>query len=799
MKTTRSTTRLFARAFTLSALPLVFAASLIVATTTANSSFASECCVSQEQLAAAATENAALFSASAPLEILWTATASSTWDYTSLNWNDTATGDIAAFASSAHVTFDTTVAAASRTVTIGQGDVTPGSVTVNGTGYVFNGEGSILSTGFLKKLGSGTLTINTAGNVFVGGATVIEGTLAVSKDAALGEMPTIALSDGTSFRANNTAQTVHHLHLAPAANYRIGTGAKDGNGTLLESGGSLHIHESARVDGIVAGYTVHVMPTPDDMHDEYYRGTAVIENHGITDGVGVWLADSLENHGTFTAATLDIGEIVNHGTLNVFAADGTSAPWFISSFAGEAAHAPSAGSIVADILHNHGTLNADTISVVHFENHGTINATTLGDGSGVVLRADGHIVFGSGSKLAFDLQDATQTGRVLLTLNTPEIRNGSGNVAIGTGTVELHNTGALTPGVYTLVDIGAVANGYTSVVPTGNIVVKDNIVSHLHFGLQTDSTQRLLQLVVTEPEIKIVDAPAALVTKGAKLTAPPVPKGAKAVYQWYFTGADGNAVRIPNANKSTYTAKANGTGLYTVEVSYTPKGAASPVSDAKSYAVELFSAPKIATQNGFAISQFGATNTGTVNSIVQGESLTFTVTLDQANSGGLDFVWLVNGKELPGNRHSYSAYVHSDTFTLANVGADGKAPKVSVRVETRAKDAKGKSLASVTSKVFTPKLVLPPSAAKITTKKLTVRVGKSLTLAAQGKGTAQLIYTWYHEGTAAPLQSGTKSSYVIQNATSAAAGSYYVVVTNAQTASGGYNAPSAPVVVTVAP
>ncbi|MDR2845337.1 MAG: immunoglobulin domain-containing protein, partial [Puniceicoccales bacterium] len=675
--------------------------------------------------------------------------------------------------------------------------VNPSSVTVNGTGYVFTGHGSILSTGFLKKTGSGTLTINTTGNIFIGGVTVAKGTLAVSKDATFGAMPTLALDAGASFRANNTAQTFHHIHLAPTANYRIGTGAKDtGTGALLEDGGSLLIHESAQVDGIVAGYATHAMPI---MRDEYYRGTAVIENHGTTDGTGTWLAGSLVNHGTFTAATLDIGEIVNHGTLNVFADDGTDAAWFIASFAGDEAHAPVAGSIVADVLHNHGTLNADDIAVGHFVNHGTLNATTLSDGTGVVLRATGGIAFAGDSKLAFDLQGATQGGQVLLTLDTPEIHDGTDAVPLGTGTVELHNAAALAPGVYTLVDIGAVASGHTAVVPTGKVVVKDSGVNRLRFELQTESTQRLLQLVVSTPEIEIVDAPLALASKGTKLAAPAVPKGAKAVYQWYFTGADGIAVPILNAKKSTYTAKANGTGLYTVEVSYTPKGGTAPIADARSYAVELFAAPKIAAQNGFVISQLGATHTGLANGIVQGESLTFAVTLEHAATGGLDFVWLVNGKELAGNRHSYAEHVHADTFTLTNVGANGKAPKISVRVETRAKDAKGKPLAKVTSKAITPKLVLPPTAAEITTKKLTVATGKTLTLKAKAKGSAHLIYTWYKEGTAAPLQSGTNAKYAIKKATIGAVGSYYVVVTNGQTASGGYSATSAPVAVSVTP
>jgi hypothetical protein len=278
----------------------------------------------------------------------------------------------------------------------------------------------------------------------------------------------------------------------------------------------------------------------------------------------------------------------------------------------------------------------------------------------------------------------------------------------------------------------------------------------------------------------VAQAPA-LATKGVKLAdAPAVPKGSsKATYEWYFTGANGVTTKIDKATKSTYTAKDYGDGTYTVRVTYTEKNSTVPRVETKSYAVNIVAAPKIAATNGFVISTPGATNTGVPNGVVQGETLTFTVTLEPGDTGDLNYIWIVDGKEFPRTLAS-----HTDSFTLENVGASGKAPKVSVRVETVAKDAKGKPLSKVTSKAITPKLILPPTGAQLTAKPIVA--GKTLTLTAKAKGTAKLIYTWYKEGNSTPLQSGTKASYSIRTATIADGGRYYVRVTNAQSASGDY-------------
>ncbi|MDR2862906.1 MAG: immunoglobulin domain-containing protein, partial [Puniceicoccales bacterium] len=301
---------------------------------------------------------------------------------------------------------------------------------------------------------------------------------------------------------------------------------------------------------------------------------------------------------------------------------------------------------------------------------------------------------------------------------------------------------------------------------------------------------------------------AALANKGVKFTAPQVPKGtklkkgAKAVYQWFYTDAHGSTIAIPNSNKATYTAKGAsngktptyGSGSYSVTLTYILEsgeavvitqndfdGKAGETSDG---VVKLITAPKIARVGGFTSTQApGMTKTGTPGGVVRGEAITFTVRLEETGpfeTGPLTYVWLKNGKEVV--KTTQETYAFTDSYTVQNVQA---AAKYSVRIETL-KDANGKPLSKVTSKAIALKLILPPTDAQITTKP--VAAGKTLTLTAKAKGTSKLTYTWYKEGDSVPLQSGTKASYAIRNVAVSDAGTYRVVVTNAQTLSGGYKA-----------
>jgi hypothetical protein len=279
----------------------------------------------------------------------------------------------------------------------------------------------------------------------------------------------------------------------------------------------------------------------------------------------------------------------------------------------------------------------------------------------------------------------------------------------------------------------------------------------------------------------IIEMRPALASKGVKLVALVAPKGSKAVYEWSFTSPDGRTTPIFSGAKNTYTAKAYGNGIYSVKLTYTPKGASAPVVKRESYSVKLIAVPKIAKVGGFGISAFGATNTGVANGVVQGESLEFTVKLEAGDTGPLVYTWLKNGKEV---LEPSVSDAHESSCIVRNIGSvDGKAPKISVRVETVAIDAKGKPLGKVTSKAITPKLILPPTVgikagkSVLPTVELTVVAGKSLTIATKATGTAKLQYAWYRNNVL--LATETKANLSIKNATVRDAGSYRVVVKNA--------------------
>jgi hypothetical protein len=289
---------------------------------------------------------------------------------------------------------------------------------------------------------------------------------------------------------------------------------------------------------------------------------------------------------------------------------------------------------------------------------------------------------------------------------------------------------------------------------------------------------------------------AGIAAKGVKLTAPKtlvVPKGVKrdkgtkAVDIWKkdcevinkFDKA-GNPI-----SAKTFTAKED--GVYSVELWYSATDAAgnavevpAPVELGK---VKLFVPPKIAKVNGFVATPVtGNAQTGVANSVVLGETLRLTVTLeDNTGTPSVNYIWYKNGKlwDVPTlGSTSLSDWRETDAF-----GA--KADSYSVVVETAGKDAKGKPLATAKSKAIKPKVILPPTVgikvgkAVLSEATLPLVIGKTLTLTTKATGTAKLTYVWYKDGSDIPILGATKASLSIKNATAADAGVYRVVVTNA--------------------
>jgi autotransporter-associated beta strand protein len=110
-------------------------------------------------------------------------TNGTSWDLTNNNWNSGFAETT--YSDGSNVTFsDANNGHYAVTLTA---TVNPASITVNNSSgnYVFSGSGGIASGGSLTKLGTGTLTINTA-NSFTGGTTIDQGTLIANTSTALG-------------------------------------------------------------------------------------------------------------------------------------------------------------------------------------------------------------------------------------------------------------------------------------------------------------------------------------------------------------------------------------------------------------------------------------------------------------------------------------------------------------------------------------------------------------------------------------------------------------------------------------
>ncbi len=117
--------------------------------------------------------------------LVWTGDENDTWgtlDAGSATWEsaDGSELDDTRFFKDDNVIFEN-----SGTVTL-QGNVAPGSITVQGEGYTeFTGEGQIVGAASLQKEGEGTLILSTA-NDYSGGTTLKEGTLVATDAEALG-------------------------------------------------------------------------------------------------------------------------------------------------------------------------------------------------------------------------------------------------------------------------------------------------------------------------------------------------------------------------------------------------------------------------------------------------------------------------------------------------------------------------------------------------------------------------------------------------------------------------------------
>ena len=116
---------------------------------------------------------------------IWTGTASSAWDTSSVNWKLASNGSPSTYIASDAVLFDDS--ATNKSVAINAGNIAPGSVTFSNSAgtYALSGSNSITGVTSLSKSKNGVLTIGNS-NAYSGGTNLYGGTLNANVAGALG-------------------------------------------------------------------------------------------------------------------------------------------------------------------------------------------------------------------------------------------------------------------------------------------------------------------------------------------------------------------------------------------------------------------------------------------------------------------------------------------------------------------------------------------------------------------------------------------------------------------------------------
>ncbi len=193
----------------------------------------------------------------------WYGSVSTSWDFTSANWNNG--GSLGDYTDGSAVTFDDSLDNLTENTNISLSvTVQPYTVTLNNNNETYNviGSGSIGGAATVTMAGSGLAYLGTA-NTYTGGTFVNAGTLAVTNDAGLGAASgTLTLGGGTlqfvgnttstrplTFTANSSFDVVTNV-TAQVAGTVSGTGAltMQDSGTLVLSGpftdtGAVNVNE----------------------------------------------------------------------------------------------------------------------------------------------------------------------------------------------------------------------------------------------------------------------------------------------------------------------------------------------------------------------------------------------------------------------------------------------------------------------------------------------------------------------------------------------------------------------------
>jgi autotransporter-associated beta strand protein len=422
---------------------------------------------------------------------IWTGLASSDWSLATepnpKNWQVN-TGGATDFLASDTVVFDDSVGSAGTTnVTINNGNVNPGSVSVNNNlyNYTFSGSNGI-TTGALTKNGTGTLTINTA-NSFGGGTTLNAGTLIVGNNAALGS-GTLGINGGWlqatggAITLSNSITATADIQIRTDSNSLALNGTVTGNNLIKSGTGMLTLASVNTLNGIVT-----VSQGTLQLNNVAAAGTAPINlgdantgnaNIQLTLGVDVGFNNTITvaNQGSGTtiikvpdigigtsgtglitlnsAATIDGSAITNgyYQSQRAFSGSGTL------TYAGAAGKrfiivpASPSSSFTGDIVIQSGIFEPRNNFTAPGGNNMTVN-------SGAELRIDGGLT--ANALNGAGLADCVNFGAATLTVG---VGNGSGSfngtmknsgntfslTKTGTGTQELSGANIIYTGATTL-------------------------------------------------------------------------------------------------------------------------------------------------------------------------------------------------------------------------------------------------------------------------------------------------------------------------------------------------------------
>lgn len=294
------------------------------------------------------------------------------------------------------VLFDDTASGASPiTVTLDTA-VSPASMTANNSSaksYTISGNGSIAGNGDLTKSGSGTLTLATT-NYFTGGININGGTVNFTTISNLGA-GSITFGGGTLQFAPGTVDDIS------ARTVTLGAGG----GTLDDGGNSLYFANPIG-NGGAGGLTKTGSGTLTLTGTNVYFGNTVIANGTLTLNYNSYISNSaaiIVNSG----ATLDAA---TYGSSLILA----GSP--VQTLAG-------AGTITGTVISSNGIITPGTNGVVG----------TLTFGNDLTL---------AGGTVNLDLSTDTAQSDLMVV---------SGNLTLYGGTVRLNVAGALTNGVYKLI------------------------------------------------------------------------------------------------------------------------------------------------------------------------------------------------------------------------------------------------------------------------------------------------------------------------------------------------------------